>query len=137
MSQLAIRNALLGQAITTLTPLVGGNIVFENRDFDPTGLDAWCSTHFVPSTSESTGKSSASSDEQRGFFQISVYIKVNESTYDNSQLSIIDAVMQDFYFGVKIGVVDILEVTTNNGYQSESWFKRDITINYSSFTSRG
>jgi hypothetical protein len=137
MSQITIRNALLGQAITTLTPLIGDKLAYENNDFDPDGLDAWASFHFIPATSETMGKTAASSDDERGFMQLSVYIKTNALTYDNQQLEIIDAIKKDFYYGVIIGEVNILEVTTNNGYTSESWFKRDLTINYSSYQSRG
>jgi len=137
MSQLQIRNDLLDQAITTLAPLVGANVAYENINFEPEGLDKWCSLHFVPATSESMGKSAASSDDERGFLQISVYIKTNALTYDNEQLEIIDAIKQDFFYSAIIGTTNILEVTLNNGYTSESWYKRDISINYLSFQSRG
>ena len=137
MSQLQIRNDLLSQAITTLTPLVGDNIAYENKKFDPTGLSAWASFHFVPATSESMGKSRASSDDERGFIQLSIYVKANAPDYDNQLLSIVDSVKTDFYYGVIIGSTNVLEVTTNNGFTVESWFKKDITINYSSYQSRG
>ena len=137
MSQLQIRNDLLSQAITTLTPLVGDNIAYENKEFDPKGLSAWASFHFVPATSESTGKSRASSDDERGFIQLSIYVKANAPDYDNQLLSIVDSVKTDFYYGVIIGSTNVLEVTTNNGFTVESWFKKDITINYSSYQSRG
>ena len=77
MGQLSIRDALLGQAITTLTPLIGSNLVYENKDFDPRSLDAWASFHFVPATSETMGKTAASSDDERGFIQLSIYTKTN------------------------------------------------------------
>lgn len=137
MSQLTIRNDLLSQAITTLTPLVGDNIAYENKKFDPAGLSAWASFHFVPATSESMGKSRASSDDERGFIQLSIYVKANAPDYDNQLLSIVDSVKTDFYYGVIIGSTNVLEVTTNNGFTVESWFKKDITINYSSYQSRG
>lgn len=137
MSQLQIRNTLLTQVVATLTPLVGDNIAFENRDFDTTGVDAWCSTHFNPATSESCGKSSVSSDEERGFMQVSVFVKLNADDYDNQQLTIIDELKKDFYFGVTIGNVDVHEVTLNNGFIVDAYYKRDITINYSSFQGRG
>jgi len=136
MSQLQIRNDLLGQAITTLAPLVGG-ISYENADFDPVGLDKWSAVYFVPVTSESAGKSFASSDQERGFLQINVYIKANALDYDSAQLTIIDEIKKDFYYGAKVANVDILEVTTANGFTTEAWYQRVITINYSSFASRG
>ena len=137
MSQLQIRNDLLTQAITTVKTGLGLDLVYENNNFDPTGLDAWCSFHYVPATSESMGKGAGSSDDERGFVQISVYIKTNALSYDNQQLTIIDEVKKDFYNGAIMGGVIIKEVTTNNGYTAESWFKRDITINYTSYQSRG
>jgi hypothetical protein len=136
MSQLSIRNDLLTQAIATIETGLGLDLVYENNDFDPTGLAAWCSYHFIPATSESCGKTVNSSDEERGFIQISVYVKTNALTYDNEQLTIIDEIKKAFYFGAVIGDVQVLEVTLNNGYTVESYFKRDVTINYSAFTSR-
>ena len=137
MSQLSIRDALLSQSITTLTPLIGSNLVYENKNFNPEGLDAWASFHFVPATSETMGKTASSSDDERGFIQLSIYIKANALTFDNQQLSIIDSIKKDFYYGAIIGETSILEVTLNNGYTVESWFKRDLTINYTSYQSRG
>lgn len=137
MSQLAIRNDLLSKVIATLAPLVGDNIAYENKKFDPDGLSAWASFHFVPATSESMGKTKSSSDDERGFIQISVYVKANAADYDTQQLSIIDSIKTGFYYGAIMGGTSILEVTTNNGYTVESWFKRDLTANYTSYQSRG
>ena len=137
MSQLAIRNSLLNQVVTSLTPLVGSNLAFENKDFDTKGLTAWCAFHFNPATSESGGKTLAFMDEERGFVQVSMYVKLNAPDYDNEQLTIIDELKKDFYFGVTIDDVNILEVTLNNGFIVEAWYKRDLTINYTSFQDRG
>jgi hypothetical protein len=137
MGQLSIRNALLNQAIATLDPLVGDKLAYQNNGFDPKGLAAWASFHFKPATSESCGKTKASSDDERGFIQISIYVKANALDYDNQQLEIADEIKKDFYFGVTIGEVDILEVTLNDGFTVDSWFQRDITINYTSYQSRG
>lgn len=137
MSQLSIRNSLLAQVQSTLNPFVGDNIVYENSNFDPKGLDAWCSFHFVPVTSESMGKSAISSDDERGFVQVSVYVKTNALNFDNEQLTIIDELKKVFFYGAIIGETNILEVTLNNGFTVESWFKRDLTINYLSYQSRG
>ena len=89
------------------------------------------------SIQESLGKSGASSDDERGFIQLSIYIKSNALTYDNQQLTIIDAIKKDFFYGATMGEVGILEVTLNNGFTVESWFKRDITVNYTSYQNRG
>lgn len=136
MSQLSIRNSLLNQAVTTLTPIVDG-IAYQNSDFNPAGLDSWASFAFVPATSESLGKSVLSTDDSRGFIQINVYIKTNAVNYDNQQLSIIDAIYQDFYYSKVIDDVYIMEVTTATGFTTESWFTRVVTINYSAYQGRG
>lgn len=137
MSQLTIRNDLFTGAVNVLTPLVGDNIAFENKDFDPEDLTAWCSLHFVPATSDSMGKGVLSSDDERGFMQVSIYVKSNSKDYDNEQLAIIDELKTAFYNGAIMGNTVIQEVTTNNGYTVESWFKKDMTINYTSYVKRG
>ena len=137
MSQLQIRNTLLTEIVATLSPLVGNNIAYENKDFDTTGVDTWCSTHFNPAASDSCGKSSASSDDEIGFMQVSVFVRLNADDYDNEQYTIIDELKKVFYFGVKVGDVSIHEVTLNNGIIVDAWYKKDLTINYSSFQSRG
>ena len=76
----SIRNSLLTKAIEVLTPLVGENLVYENSGFDAASVDKFCSLHFVPATSESTGKSASSSDEELGFIQISVYVNSNSTS---------------------------------------------------------
>lgn len=136
MSQILIRNTLLTQAITTLTPVVGADIAYENGGFDPAGKSIWAAFYFFPATSESAGKSLAASDEERGFIQLSVYIKKDLVTYDNTVLAAVDTIKNDFYFGKVIGNVMILDVTTNAGAYSEGWHFRNVTINYTSFESR-
>ena len=137
MSQLSIRNTLLTQVIATVTTGLGLQLSYENSDFDPEWLDEYCSFHFRPATSDPMGKSVASSDEEIGFIQISVYVKLNASDYDSGQLAIIDAIKKDFYFGVKLGDVNEQGVTTNNGTITQGYFKRDVTVNYSSYQGRG
>jgi hypothetical protein len=135
MSQLEMRDSLLAKVIDVVEGDLCLKLAYENKDFDPTGLDAWCSFHFVPATSESTGKSQPSSDEEFGFVQVSVYVK--KGTFDNLHYEVIDALKKVFYFGVTIDDVNILDVTSNNGYPLDVWYKRDLSINYSSFQGRG
>tara|TARA_R110002020_G_scaffold58268_1_gene159736 strand:+ start:16 stop:429 length:414 start_codon:yes stop_codon:yes gene_type:complete len=137
MSQLQIRNTLLTQVVATLTPLVGDNIAFENKDFDTTGVDTWCSTHFNPVTSDSLGKGVLSCDDERGFMQVSVFVKLNSDDYDNQQLTIMDELKKSFYNGAIMDSIVILEVTINNGFIVDSYYKRDLTINYTSYQQRG
>jgi hypothetical protein len=132
MNQLDIRNALLQAVIDNKTvPLAN-----ENSGFKPIGLDSYISTHFIPATSEPMGKLQASNDDDRGIFQISVFVKLNADDYDNEQIQIIDAFKTVFFNSAVIGGVFINEVTTNGGYPVESWYKRDISINYMAFTTR-
>jgi len=137
MSQLAIRNSLLTQVIATVNARLGLQLAYENKDFDTNGLGAWCSFHFNPATSESMGKTLTFVDDERGFIQVSVYVKLNAPDYDNQQLTIIDELKKDFYYGVTLDNVNILEVTLNNGFIVQSYYKRDLTINYTSFQDRG
>jgi len=135
MSQLDIRNSLLNKVIEVVVTDLGLPLAYENKDFDPSGLDAWCDFSFIPATSATTGKTQASSDEEMGFIQVSVYVKPD--AYDNQQFTVIDAIKRIFYFGVTIDDVNILDAVPNNGFMSGAWFKRDLTINYSSFQGRG
>ena len=134
MSQLSIRNALL-QAVIDNTSL---QVVYENSGFDPVGLDSFVSVHFIPATSEPMGKTQASSDEERGIFQISVFIKMNpdDDGSDTEQLQIIDDFKTVFFYSAQFSGVNINEVTVNNGFPVESWYKRDISINYMAFSTR-
>ena len=86
------------------------------------------------------GKSSASSNEDRGVFQVSVFTSLNNDDYDNAQLQTIDSVLSAFQYNSSTVYndqkVDILDSTVNNGTENESWFKRDISINYLTFSIR-
>ena len=132
MNLLDVRNALVQAVIDNATV----QIAYENSGFDPVGLDAFISTHFMPATSEAMGKLQDSNDDERGVFQISVFVKSNADDYDNQQWAIILGFKSIFFNSAVIGDVDILEVTTNGGYAVESWYKRDISVNYMSFTDR-
>ena len=132
MSQLSIRNALLQAVIDNATV----PIAQENSGFKPIGLDSYISVHFIPATTEPMGKTQSSSDEERGIFQISVFVKSNADDYDNEQLQIIDDFKNTFYNTATIGGVFINEVTVNGGFPVESWYKRDISVNYMSFETR-
>ena len=86
------------------------------------------------------GKTSTSSDEQRGVFQVSVFTSLNNNDYDNVQLQTIDSILSAFQYNSQTvyntQTVDILESTVNNGTENESWFKRDVSINYLTFSTR-
>ncbi len=132
MSQLSIRNSLL----TKLETLAITDIAYENAGFDPTGKDDFMAAYFIPATSDSCGKTSASSDDERGIFRVSVFIKSNAKTFDNRQLEIIDTLKQTYYNGVVIDDVQIGEVTIAQPVIDGAHYRRDVNIDYTSFQSR-
>ena len=133
----ALLTQLLGASIPNIT---SSDISFENKDFDPSGKSLWLACYFIPATTETLGKTFASSDEQRGIWQVSVFVSLNNTDYDNIQLQTIDAIRAAFYYNsstvYNTQKVDILESTLNNGTENESWFNRDLSINYLTFSTR-
>ena len=141
MSYYDTKQALITQLTNaTILNISSGDIAFENQDFDPSNKSIWISCYFIPATSDIMGKNSAAKNEDRGVFQISVFSSINNKDYDNAQLQTIDSVLSAFQYNsssVYNGQnVDILDSTVNNGIENESWFKRDISISYLTFSSR-
>tara|TARA_R100000951_G_scaffold116409_1_gene128093 strand:- start:2172 stop:2597 length:426 start_codon:yes stop_codon:yes gene_type:complete len=133
----ALLTQLLGASIPNIT---SSDIMFENKDFDPKGKSLWLACYFIPATSEMMGKSTTSSNEDRGVWQISVFVSLNNDNYDNIQLQTVDSVLSAFQYNSQTvynsQAVDILDSTVNNGTENESWFKRDISINYLTYSTR-
>ena len=141
MSYLKTKQALITELLATpITGITGADIAFENNDFNPTGKSLWLACYFIPATSETLGKTTASSDEQRGIFQVSVFVALNSVNYDNAQLTAIDEILSGFLYNTNIVYngqkVDILTSEVNNGSESEAWYQRDISINYLTFSER-
>ena len=141
MSHFNTKQALITQLLGAAIPNITSNdIAFENKDFDPTNKSLWLVAYFIPATTEMLGKTSTSSDEQRGVFQVSVFVALNNDDYDNAQLQAVDSILSAFQYNTKTvyntQTVDILESTVNNGTENESWFKRDISINYLTYSTR-
>ena len=141
MSYLKTKQALITQLLATpMTGVTGADIAFENNDFNPTGKSLWLACYFIPATNETLGKTTASSDEQRGIFQVSVFVALNSVNYDNAQLTAIDEILSGFLYNTNIVYngqkVDILTSEVNNGSESEAWYQRDISINYLTFSER-
>ena len=139
MSFLSTKQALI-QQLLTVSGISSSDIAFENKNFDPSGKALWYSAYFIPATTDMMGKTQTSSDEQRGIFQVSVFIKLNSTTFDNDQLSAIDDILSVFKYNTETvyntQTVSILSSTVNNGVETESWFQRDISINYLTFSTR-
>ena len=141
MSYHDTRQALVTQLTNaTIANISANDIATENSDFDPAGKELWIAFYFIPATSDMMGKTPASSDEQRGVFQVSVFTALNSGNYDLKQLQTIDSILSAFQYNsgtvYNNQKVDILESTVNNGTENESWFKRDISISYLTFSSR-
>ena len=137
MSYLKVKKALLTQLLTAVS---ASDLALENKKFDPSNKTLWYAAYFLPTSSETMGKTSASSDEQRGIFQVSVFIDINKFNYDDSQLTAIDAILSTFTYNTNLVYngqkIDILNSEVNNGSESEAWYQRDISINYLTFSER-
>ena len=137
MSFFNTKQALIQQLLTVVN---SSDIAFENKKYDPTGKEFWCATYFNSSTSETMGKTVDSGDQIFGFFQVSLFVPRNLPTFDNTIFQKVDLIKSAFKETTSISyntqIVDILETTTNNSQVNESWLKRDLTINYMTFSAR-
>lgn len=141
MSYLKTKKAFTTYLLANLpTGLTDKDVAFENRKFNPANKSLWLAAYFIPATTEMMGKSLTDSDEQRGIFQISVFVALNNKKFDNTQLAAIDELISAFKYNTKLvyntQTVDILESTVNTGSESEAWYQRDISINYLTFSTR-
>jgi len=142
MSYLDTKQALITQFLSaTITDLTADDIAYQNKFFDPSGKALWVSLSFIPATSEMMGKTTTDKNEDRGIFQVSVFVSLDNLDYDNVQLQAIDEVLTGFQYNsftvYNEQQVDILNSTVNQGRESDTWFQRDISINYLTFSNRG
>ena len=137
MSYLDTRNALVTQLLTVVS---AADLALSNDKFDPAGKSLWYDAFLIPATTDMMGKSIQSGDEQRGIFQVSVFIPINDGNSDMVQLQAIDSVLSGFLYNNRLVYngqqVDVLSSDVNTGLENESWFKRDISINYLTFSER-
>ena len=86
------------------------------------------------------GQSASSGDEQRGVFQVSVFVALNNNKFDETQLKAIDELISAFKYNTQMvyntQTVQALECTVNTGSESEAWYQRDISVNYLTFSNR-
>lgn len=135
MSYLNTRKALITKITSaTIANITNSDIAFENDDFDPKGKQVWLAVYFSPVDSQPQGKQSDDSELNTGFFQVSVFITVNNNDFDIMQLETVDSVLSAFKNSdvavYQDRVVNILNSTVNQGRVADKWFQRDITINY-------
>ena len=142
MSYLDTKQALITRLLaTSITGITSDDIAFENNNFNPTNKTLWLAAYFIPATSEAMGKAAIDRDERRGIFQVSVFVALNSDNYDNAQLIAVDEILSGFQYNsstvYNAQQVDILESSINSAGDNESWFRRDISINYLTFSNRG
>ena len=137
MSYLKTKKALLTQLLTAVS---SSDLALENKKFDPSNKSLWYAAYFIPASTDMMGKTGTSSDEQRGIFQVSIFIDINRFDYDDTQLSAIDSILSAFTYNTSLVYngqkVDILNSDVNSGSASEAWYQRDISINYLTFNER-
>jgi len=84
------------------------------KAFDPANKKLWLDEAFVPASSETMGKTKASSDEDRGFYQVTVFTPLLGGDFGLSAAAAVDNIKTVFFNGesqVYQGQnVDILEV---------------------------
>tara|TARA_R110001632_G_scaffold179011_1_gene298834 strand:+ start:403 stop:828 length:426 start_codon:yes stop_codon:yes gene_type:complete len=141
MSYFDTKRALINQLTNaSITGITNDDIAFENKNFDPSNKSLWLACYFLPATSEMLGKSTASANQDLGIFQVSVFVSLNNERYDDDQLIAIDSILSAFQYNSSTVYnnqkVDILESVSNAGSENESWFKRDVSINYLTFSTR-
>lgn len=141
MSYSDTKNAFITHLLANLpTGLTSDDVAFENRRFKPANKPLWIAAYFLPVSTESVGKTDASSDENRGLFQVSVFVDINSDQFDTLQLTAIDELITAFKYNTQLvyntQTVDTLESTVNNGSESEAYYQRDVSINYLTFSTR-
>ena len=142
MSQLNTKQAFITHLLNNLpSGLTASDVAFENKKFNPKNKDLWLAAYYIPATSEMMGKSDDDRDEERGLYQISVFVPLNNTSYDNTQLQAIDELKVAFRYNTELvyngQTVSILSSETSAGVESEAWLQRDLTINFLTFTNRG
>lgn len=138
MSDLNIRRALATLLISSGTPQA--NIAWENTNYDPANLDYYIAFYFMPAGEDATGKTLASSSEQFGMVQVSVFTRLNSGDYGTKYLQTIDLLKSVFLSGTETSyndqTVHILDSTNINPSDSESWYQGGLTVNYQTFKTR-
>jgi hypothetical protein len=142
MSYLKTRQALVTQFLAaTVTGLTVADIASDNEFFDPANKSLWVMLTVIPASSDAMGKGSADTNEDRGIFQVSVFIPVNTKDRSILAATAVDQIRAGFQFNTSTVYnsqqVTILDTTVNQARLSEAWFQTDISINYLTFSNRG
>ncbi len=132
---------------TLLTTVVIGGLTNDDISyldppvpFDPANKTLWLSEAFVPVSSDTMGKTKASSDEDRGFYQITIFTPLLGGDFGVTSSGAVDNIKTVFFNGASEVYqgqkVDILDVTVQGQSESEAWLSRVVTINYLTFSER-
>lgn len=137
MSSITLRDSLANGVLSALPSFdPESDVSYENREFDPSGLDRFVAVFYMPATVEALGKQKPSRDDWRGVFQVSIFVKLDANDYDNTQLQIADDLKSTFFVGATVGDAFIESAELNQGGTEDGWFKRDLSINYISYQTR-
>lgn len=133
-SLLDIRTTLITKAIEIINQYNtdnSSNVGFtsdNDKAFDPSPYEQYVAFFYIPAANEQVGKK-GSPDEDEGIAQISVYVESQSGKYDLDQLKIVDAVRSGFR-DAELNGISISDINVNGGRSEESWFVRDISVNW-------
>jgi hypothetical protein len=142
MSYLDTRQALVTQFLaTSVTGLTVSDIDSGLGFFDPKNKSLWVALTVIPASSEAMAKTTVDKNEDRGIFQVSVFIPVSIKDRAIVAATAVDEIRTGFQYNSSTVYngqqVDILDITVNQGRVTEAWFQTDISINYLTFSNRG
>jgi hypothetical protein len=142
MSYLNTRQALVTQFLaTSVTGLTVSDIDSGLGFFDPKNKSLWVALTVIPASSEAMAKTTVDKNEDRGIFQVSVFIPVSIKDRAIVAATAVDEIRTGFQYNSSTVYngqqVDILDITVNQGRVTEAWFQTDISINYLTFSNRG
>jgi len=136
----ALRNILSSATITNITD---NDISFLDPPvaFDPSSKQIWINEDFLPASSSPLGKTIASSDENRGIYELTVYVPLFLGDYGESLSRAVDEIKAAFYYSKSLTYnqqkVDILSATAQGLTSNDAWSRRVISINYLTYSTRG
>ena len=138
MSYFDTKQAFIQQLLTVVNE---DDIAFPNDEKDFSSRPFFYAVFFNPVTTESTGKTLESSDQNFGFFQTSVFVPRNSGNYDNVLFQKVDLIIKTAFRNTTSitynnQVVNILGSTVNQPVIEYIWYKTDITTNYLTFSER-
>ena len=133
MADSDIKKALLTAAKTFLEAQgFTGAIHWENRVFDPSGLQKWASIFHIPNQPSVVTLGTGGLDRETGFLQIDFNIPQN--TGDGALNTWADAARGEFIAGKSYTfsgqTIIILNTGIGAGRNVDSWFRKSLTINY-------